>query len=118
MATQFRYDDATVLDLRLSEGTLHLDLECCTNDDDIFVNVSLAFGGTRNLLINGSTASTVSPLAGDGGIVAFKKNANDAIIVIEWNAFDPLDRKRQDVAYVFDFESFEMDVGDATKRPD
>lgn len=116
MQTAFRYDDATVTGFRLEDGVIHLDLECCTERDDIAVDVSLAFRRIENLQVENRPADQLDMREDDGEIISYMKTEHRAEIVIQWNHFGPTERRREMVAYKFDFASFELTRSDDILR--
>jgi len=108
MGTDFFYDDATVTGFTLAHGVIDLKLECCTERDDIAVDVSLSFRNVTNLQVGSLPATGLGMVEEDGEIISYLRNAHRAEIIIRWNHFGPTERRRETVSYSFDFQSFDL----------
>ena len=117
MQTEFHYDDATVTALKLEDGAIYLDLECCTERDEIAVNVALSFRNIENLRVENTPATQLGMLEEDGELISYLKEDRRAVIVIEWNDFSPEKRRSKMVSYSFDFESFDLKRSGDVLRP-
>ncbi|GGF22679.1 hypothetical protein GCM10011611_30930 [Aliidongia dinghuensis] len=108
MNSRFYYDGATVRQLSLESGVFRIGLECATDDDEIAVDVALSFHEIRNLQVDRVAAADVGMIEDDGEIISYYQAERHAEIVIQWNNFDPADRRKQTISYIFDFQGFDL----------
>lgn len=116
MNSKFYYDGATVKQLSLENGVLRIGLECATDDDEIAVDVVLSFQGIQNLQVDRIAAAHVGMVENDGEIISYHQAERHAEIVIQWNNFDPADRRKQTLSYIFDFQDFDLTRSPDTRR--
>jgi hypothetical protein len=98
--------DSSLIEMAAKGDGVLLRFENVWIDDDNCYRVTIDLGGVRKVMCDQEIVATLRMKTEDGGVIAFRRSGNIAILVVTWTSYAP--RADETHSYEFEFTTFDL----------